>query len=350
MKVKYSLLFTANPFSDSKAAESVFKILRRLDILSRDILIYLPGFHTNEKTEADSPEETKSNIAKLHADNQEKYADFHGKDPIFHAYCDSAGDMYFNDADFTCFMKDFEDQCPKFEYYGRTDLIIIPSSNGDILNDKVDCYNLEPFFDINNTRCSLEEFLMSVFKLLQKDIHKDSLDLLDDIRRLYDSMFRIKPNAKDTDMVIRMDNLILQHMNWKEADEIFFISYSTKDEFNAFALKQLLENHGKHVWIAPDGIPSGLSYACAIPAALRLTSRFVVLLSHSSANSTWVPKEIGKALSNKTRVDGIFLEGFTFDDLKKYDDLDYMFENVQLKYNIVELFEDKKSLNQFLSL
>ena len=45
-EVKYYLLLTANPLSDSLAAETIFRTINRLDILSRDITIFMPGFDT----------------------------------------------------------------------------------------------------------------------------------------------------------------------------------------------------------------------------------------------------------------------------------------------------------------
>lgn len=152
-----------------------------------------------------------------------------------------------------------------------------------------------------------------------------------------------------TDVIIKLDNEILKYMKWKESDNIFFISYSTKDEFQAYALKGLLEKYRKKVWMAPEGIPNGFDYAQIIPAALRITSRFVVLLSHNSAQSTWVRREIGKAISNNTKIDGVFLDTFTFEDMQRYDHLDFMFENVQLRYSISSLFDNENLLQTFLN-
>lgn len=50
----YSLLITANPVSDSKSSIAIFEMIKRLDLLSRDITVYLPGFHEVDKTGKDS--------------------------------------------------------------------------------------------------------------------------------------------------------------------------------------------------------------------------------------------------------------------------------------------------------
>ena len=113
-------------------------------------------------------------------------------------------------------------------------------------------------------------------------------------------------------------------------------------------MKALIEKNKKQVWIAPDGIPEGSDYACAIPAALRISSRVVVLLSHNSANSTWVRREIGKAISNNKKIDGILLDDFTMEDINRYDHFDFLFEGIQIKYSIRDLFENKAILNAWL--
>ena len=48
----------------------------------------------------------------------------------------------------------------------------------------------------------------------------------------------------------------------------FLLVILQKTSIKAFALKALIEKNKKQVWIAPDGIPEGSDYACAIPAAL----------------------------------------------------------------------------------
>ena len=75
----------------------------------------------------------------------------------------------------------------------------------------------------------------------------------------------------------------------------------------------------------------------------------LLLLSHNSAQSTWVRREIGKAISNNTKIDGVFLDTFTFEDMQRYDHLDFMFENVQLRYSISSLFDNENLLQTFLN-
>ena len=171
---------------------------------------------------------------------------------------------------------------------------------------------------------------------------------MNEIECLYNQKVKLEENKESSIIPIRIDNYILKHMKWNDHDEAFFISYSTKDEYDAFALKALLEKNGKQVWIAPDGIPSGFDYAQAIPAALRITTRFIVLLSHSSANSDWVRREIDRAINNKKRIDGIFIKDFNLEFVEQYDHLSFLFCNNQIKYHIDDLYDQGQALSELL--
>jgi hypothetical protein len=320
-------------------------------VFSREIKIFLPGFHVTEKRTPDSADEVKKNMDKYTMYNHsEENMDYHGQDPVFHTYIESHGDIYYNDVDFSNFMLDLEDNCPNFEYCARIDLVVLPTQQGEILYDKIISFNLDMLGDHEKSNESqIEKFFLEIFKLIRKDVDKHSLSLLSKMRDLY---FDLAPRSffdDSSNVLIRLDNRLLEYMKWKEHDEIYFISYSSIDSLHAIKLKNLLEDHGKNVWMAPEGIPSGLDYACVIPAALRITSRCLVLLSHHSAKSKWVRREIAKAISNDKKLDGVLLDGFTMDDIRKYDHLDFLFENVQIKYGINDLLENKIALMEFLN-
>lgn len=345
-KIKYYLLVTANPLLDSVGAISIFKLIKRLDVFSREITVFLPGFHISEKTNPDSEEEINQNLEKFANYNQQvENVDYHGNEPVFHTYIESHGDIYYNDVDFSNFMLDLENSCPNFEYYARTDLVILPSLNGRIIYDKVTSFNLDLLSDNEkDNEVQVENFFLSVFRLLRKDEDKHSLGLLSKIHNLY---FEYAPNCifdDSSNVLIRLDNQLLRYMKWKEYDEIFFISYSSIDSKQANELKDYLKKNNKNVWMAPEGIPTGLDYACVIPAALRITSHCLALLSHNSAKSKWVRREIAKAISNDKKLDGILLEGFTIDDIKKYDHLDFLFENIQVRFSLTDLFDNPEFL------
>lgn len=181
--------------------------------------------------------------------------------------------------------------------------------------------------------------MLKVLRTIQRDNEGD-FGCLEKINHIYKGLLQTEQETEShSKVVIRLDHEIIQYMKWSENDEIWFISYSTKDEFDAFALKGLLETKGKHVWIAPDGIPSGRDYALVIPAALRITSRFLVLLSKHSAESDWVRREIDRAINEKKKIDAVLLADFSMNDLKRYDHLSFLLANIQIKYNISDLFK-----------
>jgi len=349
-EINYYLLMIANPLSCSDVAITIYKMFRRLDILSRDIIVFFPGFHHDVINKNGYHENINDKINSYLEYNQINHSDYHGRSPIFHTYCDSVGDIFFNEADFARFINELEDSTDRFEYDGSTQLVLIPSLGGEIIYKEIKTYNLESLFDYQT--CSsqkVEEFLVSILRSLQKDPQRNSLDVIPKINTIYNNKLTHCSSPQSLNRItIHLDDRIVEHMQWKKSDEVIFISYSTKDEYHAFALKALIEKNKKQVWIAPDGIPEGSDYACAIPAALRISSRVVVLLSHNSANSTWVRREIGKAISNNKKIDGILLDGFTMEDINQYDHFDFLFEGIQIKYSIRDLFENKAILNAWL--
>lgn len=349
--IKYYLVMIANPVSNSEVAISIYKMFRRLDILSRDITIFFPGFHQVQNRMSDNEEDTKKVVSDILDYNKTHFQDYHGHSPIYHTYCDSLGDIYFNEADYAQFINDFEDHSSRFVYDGKTQLVLLPSQSGNIIYDNIKSYDLETLYKQNSNSCQIvEEFLVSILRALQKDNKKNSLELIDLLDNIYNC--KLESTAKQysqNQITIHLDDMIINHMKWANSGEIFFISYSTKDVYHAFALKALLEKNNKLVWIAPDGIPDGSDYACAIPAAIRISSRVVVLLSHNSVNSPFVRREVGKAISTNKRIDCITLDNFTIDDIKNYADFDYLLEGIQIKYSINDLFDNKVSLNKWLN-
>ena len=81
-----------------------------------------------------------------------------------------------------------------------------------------------------------------------------------------------------------------------------FISYSTKDMVFAKRIAQSVNSWGYSVWMAPDMIPAGSSYAKEIPSAIQNASAMILLLSANSMNSIWVEKEVDHALTNRKTI------------------------------------------------
>ena len=58
-----------------------------------------------------------------------------------------------------------------------------------------------------------------------------------------------------------------------------FISYSSKEYDEAYAIKQVLETNGISCWMAPQSIPSGSDYSHEIPRAIKSCEVFLLILS-----------------------------------------------------------------------
>ncbi len=93
-----------------------------------------------------------------------------------------------------------------------------------------------------------------------------------------------------------------------------FISYSTKDQLQAEAVRDILENNGIACWMAPRDIPGGSNYTKEIPSAIRGCSVFVLILSQNSQNSPWVLKELDSAVNCGKVVLPFMLEDFQLSD------------------------------------
>lgn len=90
---------------------------------------------------------------------------------------------------------------------------------------------------------------------------------------------------------------------YKETEEQqVFISYSTKQSYEAHRIKEAIEAKGYRCWIAPECIPIGKSYLTEIPSALKKVQVVVLLLTREAEASVWVIKEIGTALGKRKIV------------------------------------------------
>uniref|UniRef100_UPI004025F7E0 toll/interleukin-1 receptor domain-containing protein n=1 Tax=Prevotella sp. TaxID=59823 RepID=UPI004025F7E0 len=134
-------------------------------------------------------------------------------------------------------------------------------------------------------------------------------------------------------------------------EEFYFISYSSRNVMQAETLKRLLQDNNIHVWIAPDGIPQGREYPLVIPTALKLAKTFVLLLTPDSAKSQWVRRELAIAIGNSvdTKVKVILSEGFTISDIRNDNELEFLLDRVQIKYEYSDLIHSSDILNSFIS-
>lgn len=93
-----------------------------------------------------------------------------------------------------------------------------------------------------------------------------------------------------------------------------FISYSTKEQSLANAMKKLLERQGVQTWMAPGDIPVGNKYAQVISKAIKSCSCFILMLSNNSQNSIWVAKEVERAINYRKPIIPVQLEDLVLND------------------------------------
>lgn len=93
-----------------------------------------------------------------------------------------------------------------------------------------------------------------------------------------------------------------------------FISYSTKEQSLANAMKKLLERQDVQTWMAPGDIPVGNKYAQVISKAIKSCSCFILMLSNNSQNSIWVAKETERAINYRKPIIPVQLEDLVLND------------------------------------
>ena len=93
-----------------------------------------------------------------------------------------------------------------------------------------------------------------------------------------------------------------------------FISYSTKDQAAAEAMREFLAGNGIRTWMAPHDIPAGSKYAQVINQALRDCACLVLMLTNESQSSIWVAKEVERAIHYKKTVMPLQLEELVLND------------------------------------
>lgn len=93
-----------------------------------------------------------------------------------------------------------------------------------------------------------------------------------------------------------------------------FLSYSTKNQQAADAMRNLLRKEGIETWMAPGDIPAGSRYAQVINQAIKGCSCFVLILSEDSQNSIWVAKEVERAVNYRKLIIPVQIEDMILND------------------------------------
>ena len=139
-------------------------------------------------------------------------------------------------------------------------------------------------------------------------------------------------------------------LQWSLDEEFYFISYSSRNIMMATMIGRALHSKGCNVWIAPDGIPQGREYSLVIPTTLKRAKNFVLLLTMDSAGSQWVRRELDFALNNHefTKIKVILGRDFTIDNIHADDELRFLLNRVQIKYQYADIMKDRYILDKFI--
>ena len=322
----WTMIIFANAASDSRAVEYVIRNFHEMDIISDEVDFYLPGYdrHNIQHEVDDNELDWRNNML------SDEYQDYHGKNSYAHGILSIArkkrqfvrmidsprlGPILFNDAEFTDFIMELNRKNHGYHYMGTCQMNVLPILDGTPDYSRMRSYDLDAIIDCPSGP-SLDSFFHHVVHVIRgtRPYLWQSLfghlmgrrdNVLVEIDRFYEeaTMFR----GHDDRYEIIINNVIVDMekcLQWSLQEEYFFISYSSKNVLKAAMVGRLLQERGKHVWIAPDGIPQGREYSLVVPTALKLAKHFVLLLTPDAAMSSWVKRELDIAISNQanTRV------------------------------------------------
>lgn len=378
-KQKMVVVILASANSDSRATDFVLRNFHEMDILSDEVDFYLPGYGINQYNKTPIPETTINWIIE---DSKRQFPDFHYNHirSILNSEYDIArcidsprlGRIVFNVAEFTDFVLEFTRRIDGFHYLGGCQMVLIrPTYEGSPNYDEARVYDLDNIIN-SQSGLSLDSFLFRTFQairngsfetirqfrnpLLRKIFTHNKLSksaIIHEIDDLYNDATRWHDTERYYDRIVQ--NIIIDMnrcLHWDICEEEFyFISYSSRNVMQAETLKRLFQGINIHVWIAPDGIPQGREYPLVIPTALKLAKTFVLLLTPDSAKSQWVRRELAIAISNSvnTKVKVILSEGFTVSDIRNDNELEFLLDRVQIKYEYSDLIHSSDILNSFIS-
>lgn len=375
------MIIFANAASDSKAVEYVLRNFHEMDTFSGEIDFYLPGYDIYNLHYDGPPEELELRYSEdLKWRNTiltEEYQDYHGefsygfgvlnlveRKRTFIRAIDSPriGPVLFNEAEFTDFIMEFNRKNQGYNYMGTCQMNLVPLTNGFPDYSRIRSYDLDTIVDCPSGP-SLDSFFHHVIHAIRASNQYSRLSLLDrimrrrdrvlvEIDRLYEAATSLRQDDDKYEIII--NNIIVDMercLQWSLQEEYFFISYSSKNVLKAAMIGRLIQDHGHHVWIAPDGIPQGREYSLVVPTALKLARHFVLLLTPESAKSNWVKRELDIAISNEanTKVKVLLADNYSIDDIRRDNELMFYLNRVQVKYRYEDIVRDQYQLKQFIS-
>lgn len=376
---KMVIVILASANSDSRAVDFVLRNFHEMDLLSDDVDFYLPGYGIN-KYNRHLPRDYKPTEWMLE-EAERNFPDFHERRRFLFGLQNTRlqvidsprlGPIIFNVAEFTDFVLEFTRRIDGFHYLGGCQMVLLrPTYEGSPNYDEARVYDLDNIIN-SQSGLSLDSFLFRTFQairsgsfetirqfrnpLLRKIFTHNKLSkstIIHEIDDLYDKATRYHDTEGHYNFIVQN---IIKDMNrclhWDiSEEEFYFISYSSRNVMQAETLKRLLQDNNIHVWIAPDGIPQGREYPLVIPTALKLAKIFVLLLTPDSAKSQWVRRELAIAIGNSvnTKVKVILSEGFTVSDIRNDNELEFLLDRVQVKYEYSDLIHSSDMLYSFIS-
>ena len=199
IKYKWVVILVANYHSQSKSVKYILDNFTTIDILSKDIDFYFPGYRsdadmpiisnreTNEKVilaEAISQlnslsKEEEVSVEKIRAieerlclikdvreDNDTE--NFHGDSKRTEVECKRLGTIWFSEDAFANFVADLMKKSNEhYKYLGGCDLVMVPFFNNELQFPNCSVYHLDSIAN-KETKLSVDEFMMRVMDILNQ--------------------------------------------------------------------------------------------------------------------------------------------------------------------------------------
>lgn len=358
----WSLLLIANAHSDSRAVNFIHDNFHIMDTISNDVDFYMPGYDVRTSNIFDSRYHRPYRNKSWYIDMEEKeFSDSHLQ--FLHPemiYSPRLGRITFNEAEFADFIMEFTKRKRGYFYLGLCQMILIP-----ITKERTPEYTSAQIYDLDKiidtpSGPSLDAFFHNSFQIIRENRHYSLLErtfmgkynyVINKINKLYSEATVDRYHEDRYEIIIKNVVFDMERcLHWSLSEEFFFISYSSRNVMKAFMLRDTLQQQGVKVWIAPDGIPQGREYSLVIPTALRFAKHFVLLLTHDSANSRWVKRELDIAISNEAniKVKILFADNYSIDDIQKDDELKFYLNIIQVKYLFDDVISNRSTLKKFI--
>ena len=132
-------------------------------------------------------------------------------------------------------------------------------------------------------------------------------------------------------------------------DKYVFISYSSKNQQSADAVRMLLTDNAISSWMAPYDIPAGSKYAYEINDAIEGCACLVLLLTEESQASEFVEKEVERAITYKKTIIPIQLGNIILNSgFKYYLGNSQIIALTRIDENSEEWIKVKKAISSFV--